>query len=240
MYISGLFIDISKAFDSISHKILLDKLYQYGFRGLAHSWFQSYLSHRYQFVSSSSNASSSLLSITSGVPQGSILGPVLFLVYINDLSKISNKTRFILFADDTTCLFTSPKNVDFQQLVNTECLKISRWFLCNCLSLNITKCKFIQFGLKKNCIDDFVLQLNNNRVERVDSVKFLGCYIDSCLNWHEHINYVCTRISKGIAMLRFVNKVFSVYAKKMLYFAYIFPWMSYLFTSVGWESYYLY
>ena len=146
--VAGLFIDVSKAFDSLSHKILLDKLYQYGFRGQSHAWFTSYLADRFQYVSSS-NSSSSFKQVTTGIPQGSILGPIMFLFYINDLPNITDLARFVLFADDTTCLIPCSRNLNTSNHINKVTSAISYWFSINCLALNLVKCKCIYFNLRK-------------------------------------------------------------------------------------------
>ena len=110
MYTAGIFMDLSKAFDTIDHEILLDKLYQYGFRGVSHAWFKNYLSNRKQMVSYNSTLSSSE-SVKCGVLQGSILGPLLFIIYMNDICFTSKLLSYILFADDTT-VFYSSSNLD--------------------------------------------------------------------------------------------------------------------------------
>ena len=120
-YSRGIFIDLSKAFDTLNHDILLDKLYAYGITGLANSWIKNYLSGRKQYVS----YNSAFNDIVCGVPQGSILGPLLFLLYINDLPLSSPSSHFIIFADDTNILFSHEDPVQLEKLINTELKEIS-------------------------------------------------------------------------------------------------------------------
>ena len=126
----GIFLDLSKAFDSISHKILLQKLSRYGIRGVSLKWFNSYLSGRLQYVLND-NVTSSSQSINAGVPQGSVLGPLLFLLYINDMPLISTVLNYILFADDTTAIYNSPSIDDLFLTVNAELSKLNNWFAAN-------------------------------------------------------------------------------------------------------------
>ena len=153
-YTIGIFIDLAKAFDTVNHDILLKKLYHYGVRGIPYEWFKSYLNNRKQYVYLN-NIQSNKLPITCGVPQGSILGPLLFLLYINDLSTVTNLLTFIMFADDTN-IFISGKNLDhIASVVNIELKTINTWFSVNLLSLNIKKLIICYLGIRNYVMHQF-------------------------------------------------------------------------------------
>ena len=143
-YGCGIFIDLRKAFDTVNHKILLDKLEHYGIRGNLLNWFHSYLTDRKQFVSINGQ-NSDLMDITCGVPQGSVLGPLLFLLYINDLPNISKILNFYLFADDTNIYYESKSLNEIEKTVNKELDKLYLWLNVNRLSLNLDKTNYIIF-----------------------------------------------------------------------------------------------
>ena len=144
----GIFIDLKKAFDTVNHDILLSKLDHYGIRNVALSWFKSYLSGSKQYVHIN-GVNSVTKDITCGVPQGSVLGPLLFLLYINDLPNISNKLKFYLFADDTNIYFESDDLKQIERTVNKELKKLHEWLCLNRLSLNISKTNFVIFHDKR-------------------------------------------------------------------------------------------
>ena len=181
---AGIFLDLSKAFDTLDHSILLNKLDNYGIRGAALSWFSSYIHNRFQYVSLS-GVHSSKQTIHCGVPQGSILGPLLFLIYINDLPNATSKFHFILYADDTNLLH---KGHDINTLVNdinTEIPKITSWFRSNKLHLNAKKSTTIIFHPKQKQIisSDLNIIIDNTRVPLSHSTKFLGVTLDENLTW---------------------------------------------------------
>ena len=148
-YGCGIFIDLRKAFDTVNHEILLRKLEHYGIRGKAQVWFKSYLTNRKQYVSSNGE-SSELKQITCGVPQGSCLGPLLFLIYINDLPNISEVLHFYLFADDTNIYYEAETMKKLETVINKELKKLDTWLIVNRLSLNIAKTNFLVFTLITN------------------------------------------------------------------------------------------
>ena len=185
----AIFLDLAKAFDSINHQTLLDKLEHYGVRGDVHSLFKSYLENRKQCVSYK-DVSSTFLPITTGVPQGSVLGPFLFLVYINDL-PLCSKINTTLYADDTV-LICSDKNINSLNLkTNEEPEKINLWFLSNKLSLNLSKTKYMLI-LNKPMLNtgSFSVKIGNTAIAAANSIKYLGVLFDDKLNWDKHIQHV--------------------------------------------------
>ena len=193
----GIFIDLQKAFDTVNHEILLSKLEYYGIRGIALKWFQSYLSHRKQFVSVN-GFSSSLCDITCGVPQGSVLGPLLFLIYINDLPNSSKLLSFFLFADDTNIYFEADDLTSLTNTINRELSKVKTWLDCNKLALNIDKTNFVLFHSPRKKLPDIViLKFGKKRIQMTKYVKFLGVLLDEHLTWKYHINELSKKLSKS-------------------------------------------
>ena len=137
-------LDFAKAFDTVNHEILLDKLEYYGIRGTAHNWFKSYLSNRMQ-CTEIGNTQSKLDYVRHGVPQGSVLGPLLFLLYINDIVLSSNICKFTLFADDTSLFYSHKNKAEGSRILNAELSKIADWLGANKLSLNVKKSKLLAY-----------------------------------------------------------------------------------------------
>ena len=166
-----IFIDFRKAFDIVEHSILLDKYYHYDIRGHALKWFSSYLTKRYQFTNYN-NTSSDVKQITCGVPQGSIMGPLLFLLYINNIASVSRVLFSVLFADDTT-LFCRSKNLhELSTVINNELGNIIKWLKANRLSLNIDKTNFMIFRPKGRKEQNLTIHINGSSILEVDNAKF--------------------------------------------------------------------
>ena len=199
-YGCGIFIDLKKAFDTVNHEILINKLEHYGIRGTNLKWFSSYLNGRTQFTFCN-NSSSEIKGITCGVPQGSVLGPLLFLLYINDLPNISKVLKFYLFADDTNIFYQSPNLDTLQKVLNKELRKLSLWLNANRLALNISKTNFVIFAAKNKPLKNVTLLLHNKAIEEKDHVKYLGILIDSQLTFKYHITAVAKKISRSTGLM---------------------------------------
>ena len=227
-YVFSLFIDFSKAFDTVDHEILLYKLNHYGIRGHANNFFRSYLSQRQQYTVIG-NSTSDLQNISCGVPQGSVLGPILFLIYINDLYRCVDDCLVRLFADDTS-LIVYDKNI--RHLVNSSKDKIkllSNWCICNKLTINYDKTCFILFHTKNKSIpaDLDQIQINTNIIKRVSSTKYLGVILDECFTWKDHVNYVCKSLLKYFGIFNRVKNFVSNKISRLLYFAFIYSRIKY-------------
>ena len=221
----GVFIDLKKAFDTIDHKILLKKLYYYGLRGKSNEWIKSYLESRKQYVKLQ-NCESDCMNVVCGVPQGSILGPKLFILYINDMCNVSNLLKFILFADDTN-IFCSGKDLQkLSNLITQELYKLTDWFAANKLSLNVSKTNFMIFSNAKK-VEELQVKINNTAITRVNATKFLGVFIDEKLNWKEHIKFVKAKLSKSMFMLNRAKHVLQYDAMLMLYNCIVLPHLTY-------------
>lgn len=229
----GVLIDFSKAFDSISHTILLQKLARYGVRGIPLSLFSSYLSHRCQKVVIN-GLSSSLNRINCGVPQGSLLGPLLFSIYINDIVSISNEADFIIYADDTSLLFSGSDPDYLIANANRVLEKLRLWSELNCLKINADKTKAIFFSARnKSVMPCANLLINNSVISFVDNVRILGVFFTSNLSWSTHVDHVHSRASRIFCFLYRYRTHMSKSVVMMLYYALIYSHFNYCLLVWG-------
>ena len=232
-YVIGEFLNFSKVFDTVNHTILLQKLAHYGIRGLANDWICSYLNNRSQFVSYDGINSDKQI-IKCGVPQGSILGPLLFLVYINDLASVSNQLFMYMFADDTN-VFAVDNNIQtLETTLNHELSLLCNWLKANKLSLNVNKTHYMIFSPTRKKIHVSInLTIDNNAIEKVKQTKFLGVILDDELTWKPHINYVKGKLYKSIGIIHKAKQYLTMDALKSIYYAFIYPYLIYCILVWG-------
>ena len=222
---AGVFIDLKKAFDTVDHKLLVEKLSFYGVRGIANTWLENYLMNRKQYVVVD-NQASRMQFIKCGVPQGSVLGPVLFLLFINDICNVSNLLKFVLFADDTN-IFCSNENVEvLQDTLNRELAKLFVWFSINKLSLNLGKTNYMLFRSRPPDLE-LHLKINNAEIPKVTATKFLGIIIDDRLNWKPQIQSVKSKLSSILSVMYKASKLITTAGMYTLYCSLFQPYISY-------------
>ena len=229
----AIFIDLEKAFDTISHDILLEKLNQHGIRGIANDWFRSCLNDRTQFVSVN-GFNSDYKTVKYGVPQGSVLGPLLFLIFINDLNIAIKNSETFHFADDTCLLNIKDSIKKINKVVNKDLKFLIQWLHANKISLNVAKTEVIIFRRKKKQLDfDLNLKVCGKKLQASSYVKYLGIYLDQYLDWSPHANHLSDKLIKTNAMLcklcHYVNEA----TIKSIYYVVFHSHLSYVCTAWG-------
>ena len=234
----NIYIDFSKAFDTINHNILLSKLSHYGITGTANKLMANYLHNRKQFVNYN-DTESDMLDITAGVPQGSILGPLLFIIYINDITFSSKLFTFINYADDTTLISTTDRFAPFSSInelefkISNELNLISDWVKVNQLAINPDKTKFMIFHKPQKKVNYFSLTLEGKSIERVDSFNSLGLIINKQLTWKTHTENISKKIATATGI---INKIKLIIPKNILITLYntlILPHLNYCILAWG-------
>ena len=188
------FLDLSKAFDTVNHSRLILKLKSIGFSSHVCKWFESYLTHSSQ-VTVVDNCKSSIKPVNVGVPQGSILGPLLFIIYVNNLPNCITSSKISMYADDTLIHYSSKSVKSIETKLNEDLLNVHKWFTDN-LSLNEKKSKFM-------LIDDH--QRLKSILERVDTFKYLGITVNQKMTWSDHIEAVVAKATQRIGLLKRVK-----------------------------------
>ena len=222
------FIDFRKVFDCVQHSILLGKLSSIGIDNRAVKWFESYLSDREQRVLANI-IYSSYQSVTQGVPQGSVLGPLFYIIYANDINNIIKSCKIALYADDTV-LYTA--NVNFQKSINKvqkDIDALSQWCVQNGIRMNIEKTKLMVFGsqVKVKQLPDFTVTVEELPLTLTNSYKYLGMTLDSQLNYDKHVQNIITRVSLKLKQLRRMRYFLDVRAATLVYKSMILPIMEY-------------
>jgi len=220
----GIYLDLQKAFDTVNHDILLYKLYNYGVRGIVHDWFRNYLTNRQQFTQLS-DIQSPYLKISCGVPQGSVLGPLLFLIYVNDIGNAVPSQKVKLFADDTNLFVFGNKPMDVE-LDSVNCINaLNNWFVSNKLTLNFSKTCYMIFSRKKQT--NLKITVSGHPIENVSNCKYLGVLLDSDIKWVYHINSIYSKLIKFTSIFYKLRDRLPKQILKQIYFAFVHPHILY-------------
>ncbi len=215
---SVIFLDLKKAFDCVDHAILIEKLRKFGCVGNTLNWFKSYLTNRKQMCKVN-QTTSKCRTVSCGVPQGSNLGPILFLLYVNDLPNCLKSTTASMFADDTNLTASGSTSTELYNKLNNDLENIHQWLLANKLTLNTSKTEYMIVGSRQRLgkIDEEAeIKLGDNKIKKISETKTLGVIVDDQLKWNSHINMVATKVSKGIGMIRRM-KAFVPHANQPLF-----------------------
>ena len=225
MHTLAVFLDLSKAFDSLEHDVLLKKLYKCGIRGVAYNWFESYLNGRQMRVkcnvaSSGKTEYSNYMKVSYGTPQGSCLGPLIFLIFTNDLHRHLVYSSSILFADDTTLYKTHRNLVYLKWSLEDDLCTLSDWFAANKLTLNLDKTVCMLFQ-KNNKNSEIELKVKDMIIANQKETKFLGMWLDQSLSWHSHIQKLILKIKRNKYLLNNGKHLMDQSTKRLVYYSHI-------------------
>ena len=229
-----LLIDFSKAFDMVEYPILLKKLYRYGIRGNALEWFRSYLNNREQFVSVN-GADSPKYRMDYGVPQGSILGPLLFIIYINDLPNIYKLAKFILYADDANIILTGDSIHEIEQKLLELIPLLVNWVGCNGLKLNLKKTNYMIFSRSRVETTRNIF-IGTTLIKRVHETKFLGVILDDRLNWSHHIKAVKAKMNRYVGIMYRIKNLLPLKSRIQIFHSFVQSYINYCSLIWGFAS----
>ena len=226
-FTAGIFIDFKKAFDTVDHKILFSKLEHYGIRGPALQWLKSYLTSRQQY-SYVNGKESTMQKITYGVPQGSVLGPLLFLIYTNDIGNCTD-SKIRLFADDTNSFVNSDSYTGLKKIITSTLKEIFKWCSDNKLTINIDKTCYSIFHKPNQKIPALLnnIKINNNIIKREEKSKYLGILIDETLSFKPHITELITKLTKIVNSFKIVKHYVPIKNRMLLFDAYFISKLQY-------------
>lgn len=226
-YTLGLFLDIQKAFDSIHFDLLLKKLSSCGIRGIALDIVENYLHDRHQIVGINETTSAEM-KLKQGVPQGSLLGPLLFLVYINDIVNIPGSSDIIMYADDTNIFFSSNSLTFLETEVNEYLAHLSNWLQQNKLRLNASKTTYIIFRpINKPLIEAVNIKYEGHTIARVKEQKFLGVWFQEELNWSAHVKHLVTALARTVGCLYKISHLVPLWLKRNMYYSLFYSKLTY-------------
>ena len=231
---SSVLIDLKKAFDTVNHQVLINKMFYYGFRGIVNNLLKSYLENRVQYVQMSVNKSTTKC-ITIGVPQGSILGPLLFLFYVNDLPKLSSNSKMTLFADDTIISVSKPNYEELVSCLSRELFLIKSWTNSNRLSINVTKTQAIKFSNIPMTINgnEPRISIDGSFLDLVTSCRYLGVELDNKLTFAGHIKTITSKIAKSTGIFYRIKNLLPLKARIDFYYSFVYPYLSYCILVWG-------
>lgn len=239
-YAIGIFLDMTKAYDKVSHKILLERLYDFGIRGPAHDWFRTYLSNRKQYtqieylnktIGELENIKSDIITVNTSIPQGSVIGCLLFLLYINNLPNAIN-AKCILFADDVSLLFKSSQKIDYNYVIDT--LKNTKqWLSDNNLEINLKKTKIMQFRTRQRSPLDLSNLSNILGIEECNEFKLLGLVLDTHLNWKGYMETLRTKLARFTYALSILKRNTDYHTALSAYYANAYAWFNYSIVLWG-------
>lgn len=218
-YVISVFVDLKKAFDMVNHQILLEVLEELGVRGISLELMKNYITNRHVKMKVGDDISN-MATPNSGVPQGSVLGPLLYLLYINNIRQVGLKAKYTIYADDTSLIYSGTSLQELQATVNEDLQLFHNWLSGNGLVLNVSKTVYMLFKQKNKKEIQPNIEINNSPIQRVSNTKYLGMVVDDKLSWENHVDLICGQINPMIGAIRRCSK-FTPHLVKTIYDSYI-------------------